>query len=607
MTATESMTPSPLATASAVLPSDGDVARTAFYLESQGASFFNWLHQPTGPCLNHGVLLCPPLGHEMVHSHRTLRHLANQLAAAGFTVLRLDYHGTGDSAGCDHDPQRIPTWLTNVRDAVAWLRQAGGCGNISLIGLRFGATLAALYSQEHAVENLVLWAPLVSGRRYVRELKALSQTSKVTANSSFPGLEAIAAVYTEETIAALSQIDLLRSTPQFSHGLILHSEMTPKDDALRNHLAQSGATVEQSWWPGYEAMMAEPHATVVPAQTLEHVVSWLQNKATPTLTEAGAPTFRRSFTCSPGVQESIHQLSETPDLFGIVTRPITDDSSKPWLVLLNAGSAHRVGPGQLHVYLTRSLASRGFPCLRLDLGGVGDSAADATQVENNAYADTAFRDVSLVCDYLKGLHPTRPIVLVGLCSGAYTAFQSAVQLPHPSLIESILLNPLTFFWEDGMSLTDAPTQHLRVWHFYRSRMFDLASWRRLLSGKTTLGIKGAARQILTKLLPKPKAATEQITPVRRATEYGHPAQPDLIGDLTRLAEANRKLALFTAESDPGHFLLMNQAGRKAKQMMRAGQLQCFTIPDADHIFSSDASRLALNQALAGYLLGKFGS
>jgi alpha-beta hydrolase superfamily lysophospholipase len=595
---------------SPALRSDASVVRTAFYLQSQGRSLFTWLHQPAGPSLQHGVLICPPIGHEMVHSHRTLRHLANKLASLGFSVLRLDYHGTGDSAGSDLDPARIPTWLANIHDAVNWLRITGGCDKVSLIGLRLGATLAALYAQDHAVENLVLWSPVISGRRYVRELKALSQTARQTADSSLSGIEAIAAVYSEETISFLTQIDLMRTTPRFSHGLILHSELSPKDDTLCNHLAQQGAPVQQSWWPGYEAMMAEPHATVVPAQTLEHVVHWLEAKLTPPspASQAALPVVKTSFICSPGVRETIHRLSITPDLFGIITQPVEDTNTLPWIVLLNAGAAHRVGPGQLHVQLARRLAALGFHCLRMDLGGLGDSMADSSQAENNAYADTAFRDVSIACDYLQGQHPTRPIVLMGLCSGAYSAFQSAVQLPHPLLIESILLNPLTFFWEDGMSLAKAPTHHLQIWHFYRSRMFDLTSWRRLLTGKTAIGIKGVMRQILTKLILRPKRSkAPALNDHNPATKYGHPAQADLIADLTRLLAANRKIALFTAESDPGHFLLMNQAGRKAKQMIRAGQLQCFTIKDADHIFSTEASRQRLSHALSEYLVGRFGT
>src|SRR3954447_11756882 len=130
-----------------VLPSTGDltpraggVRRTAFYFESQGQWLFAWLHRrERGAHPDHGVLICPPLGHEQVHAHRRLRHLADALAEAGFPVVRFDYHGTGDSAGSDEDPERFPTWLANTRDALGWMTHRLGCQRLSLVGLRLGA------------------------------------------------------------------------------------------------------------------------------------------------------------------------------------------------------------------------------------------------------------------------------------------------------------------------------------------------------------------------------------------------------------------------------------------------------------------------------------
>src|SRR5438874_878972 len=93
-------------------PAAAAVRRTAFYLESGQHSLFAWLHCPDRPAhAGHGIVLCPPLGHEQVHAHRSLRHLADACARAGFPTLRLDYHGTGDSAGSDEDPDRWATWL----------------------------------------------------------------------------------------------------------------------------------------------------------------------------------------------------------------------------------------------------------------------------------------------------------------------------------------------------------------------------------------------------------------------------------------------------------------------------------------------------------------
>src|SRR5258708_4953901 len=71
-----------------------EVQRAAFYLQSEGDSLFAWLHQRAdGSSCDHGVIICPPIGCEQVHAHRTLRHLADAVARQKLPVLRVDSIG----------------------------------------------------------------------------------------------------------------------------------------------------------------------------------------------------------------------------------------------------------------------------------------------------------------------------------------------------------------------------------------------------------------------------------------------------------------------------------------------------------------------------------
>ena len=591
------------------------VERTAFYVESEGQSLFAWLHRAPDTDDGHGVLICPPIGHEQVHSHRTLRHLADRLAVQGFAVVRLDYHGTGDSDGAAEDPQRLATWLANVRDAVEWLRYEAGCQQISLLGLRLGATLAALYAENHEVESLVLWAPIIKGRRYVRELTALSQTAQHAAGSSSAFLEAMGFVYTQETTGEVGKIDLLSHSVSCKQALIVSNANTPGDSLLRDHLLQQGVAVEQMALPGYEGMMDEPHETVVPHAALRSMVTWLKSK---TLSFDKAPRcaaragVASMLTCDPiALRESPLRLSSVPDLFGIVTEPVEQSTSLPWIVLLNAGSAYRIGPGRLHVELARQLAALGYPCLRLDLNGLGDSITVAPETENDSYAATAFRDVATVCDSLQALQPGRLIVLLGLCSGAYVAFQSAAQLPNPAIIESILINPLVFFWEDGMTINDSTTDQLVARNEYWHAIFKWSQWKLLLTGRTRMGFMGSLKRFFGRLAPRflrsgKRGASQVKSPAPQRT-YGHPARKDLPGDLQRVVSSSRTLAMFVSDNDPGHFLLMHQARRKATELMNQGKLQCHFIPAADHTFSTAQARETFYRSLTDYLHRRFGS
>jgi alpha-beta hydrolase superfamily lysophospholipase len=591
------------------------IERTPFYLESGGQSLFTWLHSLAGTVAAHGVLICPPVGHEQVHSHRTLRHLADHLAAQGFAVLRLDYHGTADSDGSEADPRRLATALANIHDAVAWLRHTAGCQHISLIGLRLGATLAALYAEHHAVENFVLWSPIIKGRRYLRELTALSQTAQHAATSASANLEAMGFVYSHETADELAQIDLLSQSLRCKHALIATSTNTPGDSQLLDHLSKQGVAAEQMTLPGYTEMMAEPHQTVVPHEALRSIAHWLQSKVlrSETLPRPFPASFVTSMlTCGPApVRESTHLISRAPHLFGIMTEPSAQPAaSLPWIVLLNAGAAYHIGPGRLHVALARQLAALGYPCLRLDINGIGDSITADPVKENDPYAATAFRDVALVCDYLHALQPARRIVLLGLCSGAYVAFQSAAQLPHPALIESILINPLVFFWKDGMIINDTQTDQLVAWREYRHAIFKWSHWKKLLTGRTRTGFTGSIKRFAGHFTSRIlRFGTSVAHRVKSAPQpgYTHPAHKNLPGDLHRIVTASRTLAMFVSDNDPGHFLLMHQARRKATQLQQQGALKCHFIHTADHTFSTVQARQTFYHALTTYLHHRFAS
>lgn len=106
------------------------------------------------------VVLCNPIGNEHIHAHRTMRNLSSQLSKAGIHALRFDYFGSGDSSGeaYEGDPQR---WCDDIRSAVFELHEMTGAARMSLVGLRFGANLAAQVAADlPKVVSLVLWDPV---------------------------------------------------------------------------------------------------------------------------------------------------------------------------------------------------------------------------------------------------------------------------------------------------------------------------------------------------------------------------------------------------------------------------------------------------------------
>ncbi|MDH5392239.1 MAG: alpha/beta hydrolase [Gammaproteobacteria bacterium] len=118
------------------------------------------------------VLLCNSIGHEYIRSHRALKQLAIKLADMGYYVLRFDYNGVGDSSG-DFDNVNLADWQDNIMLASEELRAISGQHKITVIGLRVGATLSLLSSEQCKFNSMILWDPVVSGKQFVSNLMAL--------------------------------------------------------------------------------------------------------------------------------------------------------------------------------------------------------------------------------------------------------------------------------------------------------------------------------------------------------------------------------------------------------------------------------------------------
>lgn len=105
-------------------------------------------------------------------------------------------------------------------------------------------------------------------------------------------------------------------------------------------------------------------------------------------------------------------------LFGIWTEPVGGLPRVP-VVVLGAGILHRVGPSRASVALARALAGRGYPTLRFDLSGIGDSGPPTeASLEAAVTADVlaAIEAASTRQDNAAG-----HVTLIGFCSGADNA------------------------------------------------------------------------------------------------------------------------------------------------------------------------------------------
>ncbi len=144
--------------------------REAFLRPSFGGNpSFAVLSKPMGEARGMGWVICHSLGMEQMHMQRFEVAVARALAAVGFPVLRYHSQGYGDSHGSTLEV----SLESHLRDAVAagqLLASSEGIVSLGFIGSRFGGLVAALAAGRLKATGLVLWDPVVSGRRYLASL-----------------------------------------------------------------------------------------------------------------------------------------------------------------------------------------------------------------------------------------------------------------------------------------------------------------------------------------------------------------------------------------------------------------------------------------------------
>jgi exosortase A-associated hydrolase 2 len=117
-----------------------------------------------------GIIICSPFAEEKLISHRVLVNQARALANNGFLCFRFDYMGHGDSEGAFEDAT-VKTRLSDISAAVNFLRNEKNINKIILLGVRFGATLAALIQNENSgINSLVMINPVINGKDYIEQV-----------------------------------------------------------------------------------------------------------------------------------------------------------------------------------------------------------------------------------------------------------------------------------------------------------------------------------------------------------------------------------------------------------------------------------------------------
>lgn len=200
---------------------------------------------------------------------------------------------------------------------------------------------------------------------------------------------------------------------------------------------------------------------------------------------------------------------------------LDDAAGATGVLIVTGGSQTRIGAHRLFERLTLRLADEGFPCLRFDRRGVGDSGG----------ADPGYRasgpDIAAAAAALRReVPPLERVIGLGLCDGA-TAL--ALQTATAGVDALILINPWLIEAE-----ADAPPP-AAIRRHYRDRLLSKEGWRMIITGAVSYRklLQGVAK------IAKPPHASSLALDVAAALRRGRRPTALILaeGDATAVAAA----------------------------------------------------------------------
>lgn len=548
---------------------------------------FGMLHEPAGPTVFGGVVLCPSLGKEHSHSQYAQRLLAEHLAERGHVVLRFDYDGTGDSSGEAHDPGRVEAWLGSVAAAVELVR-GSGVATVSLVGMRVGALFAAMAAlRDGSIDRLVLWDPVAKGRTYLAEQRVLGSPFAARSTSDDAGsVVAPGMVFDGVTVEDLRGLDLTKTSGALAARVLVGYRPERGRGALAARLDLPG--VDWMEVPGQADLLdvGSPFQRL-PMDDIAHIAQWMAAAAGRTCasTDLRLPLSRSNAVVGRRpdgtfVHERPTRLGPT-GLFGIVSEG-THRRDGPTVLFLNVANEHHIGPTRLWVDLARQLAFEGITSCRLDLSGLGESPL--RRVGQPCFvtrAPEAFDDVLEAC---RALSPEDPsdVVLVGLCSSAYQALESALEcLPRGV----VAINPLFTFAPPEVDAHGVLDPRRRV-----------AIPRRAAVNR----LHGTGDTPITRLRRKVPGLSARIRDLAELAEgLSAPRRRRPLAWLRTLATGGVDVVFICGERESRPLLASALFARR--KITKLGRVHLVPVPSLDHGLLAAQDRLIVAHEVVGYL------
>lgn len=554
---------------------------------------FGLLHPAAGSV---GVVLFGSWAYEDLCLRRVLPALGDALAGIGLPVMRFDLTGVADSPA-PRMPDDLEAWIDVGRRAADGLRRASGCSRLIFAGFGLGATLAAAAAGgRDDVAGLCLIGPVQSGRRYVREVATTCRLMYEALGLTAPArerLELAGEAMSETLTKAIGALDLTaevsRRKVHAADTLILARSDVAIEPRLVEALRAGGGGVEVAPFEDFAATVTNDVKTPRPDRTVARIAAWARRF----VGEAGAaaPLSVRSWSdrverAGEGFVEEPVAAGSARDLYGVACRPAGGSMERgPAVLFVNTNYDHHGGWARRWVEIARAAARAGVTSLRVDLPGIGDSPARAGGPEvvlYSAHHVEATRDVAETLARETG----RPVLVVGLCSGAHLAFRAAAA--SEAIAGAVLFNNQRFVWDPRESVLEAATVTPRVLADYRRRVGALTTYRRLITGQ--IDLRSAGRAIAVRL-GHAIVSHLDLDPHVRARRR------QVVEDFDRLAKRHAGLWLVNGSTDVSLDELRLHWGRRGERLRRYHDVAVEFVDGVDHNMTLPKARCVMERVV----------
>lgn len=430
------------------------------------------------------LLFCPPFAEEMNRCRAMVAMQARSLSVVGVGTLVVDPYGTGDSSG-EFVEGTWEAWRDDLGHGLEWLRQQGrGC--LGVWGIRLGAIMAAeLALEDGGVPNLLLWQPVLTGKQFftqflririaaeieqadgvkttdeLRKRLADGESIEVSGYAIGPALAADLDRLAFPPAARLSCVSTnwLEVTASAESALPRTTTRFVEDAQAAGARISLQSVAGPPFWQVHEREVAPE---LIEA-TRACVAGW------PILSKSTDPRYEVSeVTPGEAAERPIHFPCGEEQLTGVLHRTRPGTSQRRGVVIVVAGGPqYRAGAHRQFVSLARKLAANGYPVLRFDLRGMGDSSG-----AHAGYQESA-PDIRAAIDALLSAEPgLDQAVLFGECESASGILFYAWRDPRVTGIA--LVNP----WVR----TEEGRAQVILKHYYWDRIRSPEFWKKLRSG-----------------------------------------------------------------------------------------------------------------------------